>query len=161
MLDIHRLLYGFGIQLDPQWVPHSFPKAVSLLLRCSGIHHTPALLLSLELTWLRGVHHLFVVEHGLPYGAILHFHVSSRESSRENGCPVPQMAEYLGTRIGVGVGPPGPKEGDSEKPTRPVEMTYEAQAAQVSSRSWKKRTVKAKETVYSITVHERYCIPEK
>ena len=24
-------------------------------------------------------HHLFVVEHGLPYGAILHFHVSSRE----------------------------------------------------------------------------------
>ena len=26
--------------------------------------------LSLELTWLRGVHHLFVVENGLPYGAM-------------------------------------------------------------------------------------------
>ena len=41
-------------------------------------------LLSLELTWLRGVHHLFVVDfmvfqgaYGLPRGHAIHFHVSS------------------------------------------------------------------------------------
>ena len=39
--------------------------------------------LPLELTWLRGVHHLFVMENGLPYWAILHFHVSSRECSSD------------------------------------------------------------------------------
>ena len=33
----------------------------------------------MELTWLRGWHHLFVVDFMVFQGAIFHFHVSSRE----------------------------------------------------------------------------------